>query len=95
MSRVSALDGSGALVLRDAIERLEHRGITVYLSGIRPNHHRTLSALGILDRLAATDRVFPNTPKAIAAARGLLHRAGVLPEQPATEPLPRSGTHSG
>jgi SulP family sulfate permease len=78
MSRVSTIDGTGASVLRDAIERLEHRGITVYLSGIPTAHTKTLDALGVLDRLRARGRVFAHTPEAIAAARTLLHGAGVI-----------------
>ncbi|MFC7242187.1 SulP family inorganic anion transporter [Catellatospora aurea] len=78
MSRVSAVDGTGASVLRDAIERLEHRGITVYLSGVRPEHERALSAIGVLERLRAQSRLFAHTPDAITAARALLHRTGVL-----------------
>lgn len=83
MSRVSTVDASGALVLRDAIDRLEHRGITVYLSGIQPDHEKTLGALGVLDRLAAQGRVFPDTPHAIAAARLHLHDVGVVLGEPA------------
>jgi SulP family sulfate permease len=36
MSRVTALDATGALVLGDVVERLERRGVAVLLSGIRP-----------------------------------------------------------
>ncbi|MFF0146031.1 SulP family sulfate permease [Amycolatopsis sulphurea] len=79
MSRVSAVDGTGALVLRDAIERLEHRGITVLLSGIRPGHERALDAVGVIDRLREDGRVFATTPEAIASARDRLHDAGLLP----------------
>ncbi len=82
MSRVSTVDGTGATVLRDAIERLEHRGITVLLSGIRPGHTKTLAALGVLDRLARQGRVFDHTSDAIAAARGVLQHAGVLNQVP-------------
>ncbi|TDC31878.1 SulP family inorganic anion transporter [Micromonospora sp. 15K316] len=78
MSRVSTIDGTGARVLRDAIERLEHRGITVYVSGVPTGHEKALDAVGVLDRLRAADRVFPGTPEAIAAARAHLHRTGVL-----------------
>lgn len=78
MSRVSAVDGTGASVLRDAIERLEHRGITVYLSGVRPEHERALSAIGVLERLRGQGRLCVHTPDAIASARALLHRTGVL-----------------
>ncbi len=78
MSRVSTIDGTGALVLRDAVERLERRGITVYVSGIRGAHEKALAAVGVLDRLRATGRVFPGTPEAITAARAQLRHTGVL-----------------
>ncbi|CAM3156502.1 SulP family inorganic anion transporter [Stackebrandtia soli] len=71
MSRVSTVDASGAIVLRDAIERLEHRRITVLLSGVRPEHEQPLTALGVLGRLSEMDRVFEHTSDAIAAARVL------------------------
>ncbi|MEU8080980.1 SulP family inorganic anion transporter [Catellatospora citrea] len=86
MSRVSALDGTGASVLRDAIERLEHRGVAVYLSGVRPEHERALEAIGVLERLRAQGRLCLHTPDAIASARGLLHRTGVIS---AAEPAPK------
>lgn len=79
MSRVTTIDASGALVLKDAIEKLERRGITVYVSGIRDGHHRPLEALGVIARLDAAGRVFAGTPEAIAAARDRLHTTGVLP----------------
>jgi sulfate permease, SulP family len=89
MSRVLTIDGTGATVLRDAIERLEHRGIAVYISGIQSGHTRTLSAIGVLDRLTAAGRVFPNTPQAIAAARTHLHGRGLLidPLRAAQQPI--------
>ncbi len=72
MSRVSAIDATGALVLRDAVERLEHRGITVLVSGIKPGHEKVLDELGVADRLRAEGRVFPDTPHAIEFAHALL-----------------------
>ena len=78
MSRVSTIDASGALVLRDVVERLERRGATVYLSGVRPEHRKALTAFGMLSRLSALGRVFPDTPEAIVAARAHLG----LPESP-------------
>ncbi|MFV2086698.1 SulP family inorganic anion transporter [Micromonospora sp. LOL_021] len=72
MSRVSTIDASGALVLRDVVQRLERRGITVYLSGIRDGHHKALIAFGLLPRLSGLGRVFPDTAEAIAAARAVL-----------------------
>ncbi|WP_018353381.1 SulP family inorganic anion transporter [Longispora albida] len=78
LSRITTVDTTGALVLKDIIDRLEHRGITVYASGTRPEHARTLAALGVLDRLEAAGRVFPAVSEAIAAARAHLHSTGTL-----------------
>jgi SulP family sulfate permease len=73
LSRVSTIDATGALVLRDVVERLEHRGIAVLASGIRPGHKRVLDALGVANRLRALGRVFATTPEAIEHARALVH----------------------
>ncbi|WP_239095189.1 SulP family inorganic anion transporter [Planotetraspora silvatica] len=82
MSRVTTIDASGALVLGDAIQRLERRGIIVYISGIRDGHHQPLHALGVIARLDHAGRVFATTPEAISAARDQLRRVGVLPASP-------------
>lgn len=89
MSRVSAMDASGARVLGDAIDKLTQRGTLVLVSGIRPAHRSRLEALGVLDVLEADGRVFASTPQAIAYARAHLHSAGHLPAQrPNPEPAP-------
>jgi SulP family sulfate permease len=67
MSRVSTIDASGARILRDAITGLHQRGITVYLSGLHPAHHKPLAALGVLDQLHG--HVFPDAPQALHVAR--------------------------
>jgi SulP family sulfate permease len=69
MSRVSTIDATGAIMLDDAITRLERRGIVVLVSGIKPGHDRMLASLGAADRLGAAGRVFADTPEAIAYAR--------------------------
>ncbi|MEU4409280.1 SulP family inorganic anion transporter [Streptosporangium sp. NPDC023963] len=84
MSRVTTIDASGALVLGDAMERLQRRGITVYVSGIRQGHHQPLHALGVIAHLDRAGRVFATTPEAIEAARDRLRQAGVLPATAAT-----------
>lgn len=73
LSRVSTLDATGARVLGDAIARLERRGITVLVSGIRAHHDPVLSAVGAIEHLRAAGRVFADTPAAISYARGLVH----------------------
>ncbi len=73
LSRVSTIDSTGATVLRNVIDRLEHRGITVYLCGLRPEHTGPLAAIGLLDRLHGQGQVFDSAPAAIRAARDHLH----------------------
>ncbi|MET8628750.1 SulP family inorganic anion transporter [Kitasatospora sp. NPDC004669] len=73
MSRVSAIDASGATVLGDAITELQRRGTLVLVSGIRDEHRRPLDALGTLDRLRADGHLFATTPDAIAYARTHVH----------------------
>lgn len=91
MSRISALDASGAKVLGDAIERLSHRGVLVLVSGVGEDHLNRLDALGVLDPLHADGRIFPSTPDAIAYAHAHLHGAGVVQIPPqahtASEPV--------
>jgi SulP family sulfate permease len=72
MSRISTLDATGAQVLGDAITRLQHRGITVVMSGIRPHHDQVLTTLGIAEQLRRDGLIFPDTPTAIAHAHDLL-----------------------
>jgi len=78
MSRVSTMDASGAMVLADAVRRLEHRGIAVYLSGLEPVHAKPLEALGILEPLWQRGRLFEHTSEAISAARQRLKSDGLL-----------------
>lgn len=68
MSKVTALDTTGALVLKDAITKLEHRHITVLLSGLRPDHQHRLAAVGALPA-GGEDSIFANTHEAIDHAR--------------------------
>ena len=84
MSRVSTMDATGALVLKDAVEKLNRRGIAVMTSGVRPGQRRALESVGALDLLRREGREYATTPEAIAGARAHLHRAGVLPAAPDT-----------
>ena len=73
MSRLATLDATGASVLADTIERLEARGVSVLLSGVRADHEKALTSLGVFRQLAHARHVFDTTPPAIAHAR--LHAA--------------------
>ncbi|MEV0063098.1 SulP family inorganic anion transporter [Nocardia sp. NPDC050718] len=76
MSRVTALDTTGALVLADAVRKLQHRHITVLMSGLRDDHRARLATMGALPA-GGDDAVFPDTGTAISYARRFLptHRA--------------------
>jgi MFS superfamily sulfate permease-like transporter len=73
MSRISTIDATGAVVLADTITRLEGRGVTVLLSGVRAHQQQVLVSLGVYDRLATQHHLFDTTPDAITHAR--LHAA--------------------
>lgn len=74
MGRLSTIDATGALMLDDAIVKLEKRGIVVLLSGIRPGHRKVLEALTSAPRLSDAGCVFSHTPDAILHARELVGR---------------------
>lgn len=72
LSRIASLDATGASVLGDTIAGLERRGVTVLLSGIRPEHEPVFRRLGVYDHLSAAHHVFETTPDAIACARRIV-----------------------
>ncbi|MGW4731438.1 SulP family inorganic anion transporter [Streptomyces shenzhenensis] len=83
MSRVSTMDATGALVLKDAVEKLNRRGILVLASGIRSGQRQVLDSVGALELLSHEGREYATTPEAIHGARDHLETAGVLPAIPA------------
>ena len=76
------MDATGALVLKDAITKLNRRGIAVMSSGIRPGQRQVLDSVGALELLRLEGREFATTPEAIAGARVHLQGAGLLPVPP-------------
>ncbi|WP_329438518.1 SulP family inorganic anion transporter [Streptomyces canus] len=87
MSRISTMDATGALVLKDAVQKLKRRGILVLASGIRPSQVQVLDSVGALDLLRHEGREYVSTPEAIRGARHHLETTGVLstgPAQPTT-----------
>ncbi|WP_329253215.1 SulP family inorganic anion transporter [Streptomyces canus] len=87
MSRISTMDATGALVLKDAVQKLKRRGILVLASGIRPSQVQVLDSVGALDLLRHEGRDYASTPEAIRGARHHLETTGVLstgPAQPTT-----------
>ncbi|MDQ0834326.1 SulP family sulfate permease [Streptomyces achromogenes] len=90
MSRVTTVDATGALVLKDVVEKLNRRGIVVMTSGIRPEQRRVLDSVGASELLGLRGREYPTTPAAIQGARAHLECAGVLPSLPARTHRPRT-----
>ncbi|MFI6409364.1 SulP family inorganic anion transporter [Streptomyces sp. NPDC050548] len=83
MSRVTTIDATGALVLKDVVDKLNRRGIVVMTSGIRPGQRQVLESVGALEVLRLEEREYTTTPEAIRGARSHLERAGVMPPLPA------------
>ena len=90
MSRVTTIDATGALVLKDAVEKLNRRGIVVMTSGIRPGQRQVLDSVGALGLLRLEGREYATTPEAIQGARIYLECAGVMPPRPARTSRPIS-----
>ena len=88
MSRVITIDATGALVLKDVVEKLNRRGIVVMTSGIRPGQRQVLDSVGALDLLRLEGREYAATPEAIQGARSYLECAGVVPPLPSRTPRP-------
>ncbi|MFS8202472.1 SulP family inorganic anion transporter [Streptomyces sp. CWNU-52B] len=82
LSRVTTMDATGALVLKDAVEKLNRRGIVVMASGIRTGQRQVLDSVGALGLLRQKGREYATTPEAIAGARTHLEHAGILPAGP-------------
>jgi SulP family sulfate permease len=85
------MDASGALVLKDAVEKLNRRGILVLASGIRADQRQVLDSVGALELLRYEGRDYDTTPEAIKGAREHLEGAGVLP---AASARPQTGASS-
>ncbi|HWH32632.1 MAG TPA: SulP family inorganic anion transporter, partial [Egibacteraceae bacterium] len=68
LSGVRTMDATGAALLGDVIERLEHRGVAVLLSGARPQHESLLRRAGVLERLAHERHLFAHADDAVRHA---------------------------
>jgi len=73
---VQVLDATGAQALGEIVSELEARGVTVLLKGARPEHQRTLLAVGAIDALAHERHLFDDLDAAVEHAR--LHVRRVL-----------------
>jgi SulP family sulfate permease len=80
---LQVLDATGAQALGEIVSELEARGITVLVKGPRPEHRRTLAAVGVLDHLAHESHVFDRLDDALAHARR--HALGITDGLPEAE----------
>ncbi|WP_137232840.1 SulP family inorganic anion transporter [Streptomyces sp. BPSDS2] len=76
MCRVTTVDATGALALKDTVHRLNGRGIVVLASGIRPGQRRALESVGALELLRREGREYATASEAFGAARERLAAAG-------------------
>jgi SulP family sulfate permease len=74
LADIQVLDATGAHALGEIVRELEARGITVLLTGVRPEHLRILHAVGVLDRLAHERHIFDRLHDAITHARSHVTR---------------------
>jgi SulP family sulfate permease len=79
MGRLRVLDSTGALALADLITHLQHRGITVLLASVRPEHQRLIKRVGVINTLTHENHLVPTIRDALAHARlhHLRHQAAV------------------
>jgi SulP family sulfate permease len=74
LAEVRVIDATGAAALEETVAELERRGITVLLKGVRPEHRKTLAAVGAFERLATERHVFDHLDDAVAHARTHVRR---------------------
>jgi SulP family sulfate permease len=75
MSQLELVDATGAHVLSEIVRRLEARGVTVLIKGVREGHTELFRAVGVLDALRHHRHLFDDLPNAIAHARSHVARA--------------------
>jgi len=69
LGRLRVMDSTGAQALADLIRHLEHRGITVLLTSVRPEHRRLIERVGVLSSLAHRNHLVPTIGEALTHAR--------------------------
>lgn len=76
LSQLRMVDATGAKALRDLIDGLETRGVTVLVKGVRDGHRGMLTTVGALARLRHENHLFATLDDAVAHARRHVRRAG-------------------
>jgi SulP family sulfate permease len=89
LSQVQILDATGAHALAELVTRLERRGVTVLLKGVRPQHVTLMRRLDVLDSLRHQNHLFDDLEPAVEHARS--HVARARHERGADAPAPIAG----
>ncbi len=74
MSQLELVDATGAHVLSEIVQRLEARGITVLIKGVREGHVELFRTVGVLGALRDHRHLFAELPAAVAHARSHVER---------------------
>jgi SulP family sulfate permease len=79
LGRLRVLDSTGALALADLVEHLQHRGVTVLLASVRPEHRGLIERVGVLAALAHENHLLPSIDEALEHGRRHLRRNRAVP----------------
>lgn len=75
LSTLQIVDSTGANALAELVAGLQHRGATVLIKGVRPEHHLMLSQLGVIGALRSEDHLFEELEPAIELARKIVRES--------------------
>ena len=74
MSQLELVDATGAHVLSEIVQRLEARGITVLIKGVREGHVELFRTVGVLGALRHHKHLFAELSAAVEHARSHVER---------------------
>ena len=74
MSQLELVDATGARVLSEIVQRLEARGVTVLIKGVREGHVELFRTVGVLDALRHHRHLFADLDAALEHARSHIAR---------------------
>lgn len=74
LARLQLVDATGAHALAEMVRLLEKRGVTVLITGIRPEHRIMLAKLGVIDSLRHPSHLVRNLDEALEHARTHIRR---------------------
>jgi SulP family sulfate permease len=69
LSQLQDVDATGARVLSEIVTRLEARGVTVLIKGVRDRHAALFRGIGVMQALRHGDHLFTTLDAAVAHAR--------------------------